>query len=240
MGFQLWLSTFKLKTWKPIFGMVPKAENLKEKSSPTFRFSTLVFNFQIENLKNSFWDGPKNWKLERRIMSYLLVFNFGFQFLNWKLGNQFLEGSQKLKTWKKNHVLPSGFQLWFSIFELKTWKPIFGRVPKVENLKEKSCPTFGFSTVVFNFQVLKVENLKANFGDGPKSWKLERKIKSYPWVFNFGFQLLSWRLENLQWNSLRSQLKPFQFQLKSLHFQSQFFQFQLKSFQFQIKPFNFN
>ena len=52
---------------------------------------------------------------------------------------------------KDNHVLPSGFQLWFSIFKLKTWKPIFGRVPKVENLKEKSCPTFGLLNLVFNF-----------------------------------------------------------------------------------------
>ena len=98
----------------------PKSWNLKEKSCPAFGFSALFFNFQIENLKNSFWDGPKNWKLERRIMSYLLVFNFGFQFLNWKLGNQFLEGSQKLKTWQKNHAPPSGFQLWLSTF--KCWR----------------------------------------------------------------------------------------------------------------------
>ena len=33
--------------------MVPKVENLKEKSSPTFGFSTLAFNFQVGNLKTS-------------------------------------------------------------------------------------------------------------------------------------------------------------------------------------------
>ena len=37
-------------------GKVPKIENLKEKSSPTFEFSTLVFNFEVENLKTNFWD----------------------------------------------------------------------------------------------------------------------------------------------------------------------------------------
>ena len=57
-------------------------------------------------------------------------------------------------------------------------------VPKVENLKEKSCPTFGFSTLVFNFSI---ENLETNFWEGPESGKLEKNI-SYPWVFNFGFQ----------------------------------------------------
>ena len=137
------LSTWKLKTKVEnpkvghdfsvkfsTFGALPKTsfqvENLKEKSCPTFGFSTLVFNFWIENLETNFWMGPKSWKLERKIMSYLRVFNCGFQlssFESWKLESQFWGWSQKLKTWKKNQILPLGFQLWFSTFKLKTWKP---------------------------------------------------------------------------------------------------------------------
>ena len=60
--------------------MVPKVENLKEKSSPTFGFSTLVFNFQIENLETNFWEGPKSGKLEKKLNPIL-----GFSTLVFKL-----------------------------------------------------------------------------------------------------------------------------------------------------------
>ena len=130
-----------------------------------------------------------------------MIFLSSFQLLGpiQKLVSKF--SIQKLKTKVENPKVGHDFS-----FKFSTWKPVFGRAPKVENLTEKSCPTFGFSTLVFHFQV---ESLETNFWDGPKSWKLERKIKSYPWVFNFGFQFLSWRFENLQWNSLRFKLKPF-------------------------------
>ena len=56
-------STFKLETWKLLLGRVPKVENLKEKSNPFFGFSTLVFNFQVGNLKTNFGEGPRSWEI---------------------------------------------------------------------------------------------------------------------------------------------------------------------------------
>ena len=33
----------------------------------------------IENLETTFWEGPKSRKLEKKIMSYVRAFKFGFQ-----------------------------------------------------------------------------------------------------------------------------------------------------------------
>ena len=56
---------------------------VERKSCPTFGLLTLVFNFQIENLETNFWEGPKSRKLERKIMSYVRAFKFGFQLWFW-------------------------------------------------------------------------------------------------------------------------------------------------------------
>ena len=113
-----------------------------------------------------------------------MIFLSSFQLLGpiQKLVSKF--SIQKLKTKVENPKVGHDFS-----FKISTWKPVFGKAPKVENLTEKSCPTFGFSTLVFHFQV---ENLETNFWEGPKSRKLERKIMSYVRAFKFGFQLWFW------------------------------------------------
>ena len=160
---------FKFSIWK----LKTKVENRKVGLDFSFKFSAFgtipkigfqVFNSKVESQSwkpkgrawfffqvFNFWDHPKNWfpsfqlesgKPKLKTRRWDMIFLSSFQLLGpsqklvsklktWKKNHVLPSGFQlwfstfKLKTWRKNQILPLGFQLWFSIFKLKTWKPIW-------------------------------------------------------------------------------------------------------------------